>query len=389
MAEDAGRPLSDYDRPSVAVDAVILTVSDGLLQVVVMPGTTKEQRIPGGFVHDGETLDAALARVLKAKIGLTLPRVEQLHVFDAPGRDPRGWVMSVAHVAVVNEQALERASGISLLPIPAMTSQLDLKTLRLDFDHDDMVWLAVDRVRAAYLREPDPWGLLEEFTLADLRQLHLAIDRNTAERDTFRRTMEPLLVDTQRLSSGSVGRPSRLWRRPSPDERAKLVARAATPSSRSKLSAERKSSRPRSFEFERILSLMQEQGLGEKEAMELYQSLRSQRRTIRVDPVAYSRSVPPERGFDSSDFFDIADDRMEISPAYRQLFTVRVRWVSGEEVTHESLRERDANRIFDELLREFTSVNFAPTSDHPVWIEMTGEDTTRVRYEELPAPGMR
>jgi len=81
-------------------------------------------------------------------------------------------------------------------------------------------------------------------------------------------------------------------------------------------------------------------------------------------------------------------ERMEISPAYRELLTVRVRWVSGEEVTHESLRERDANRIFDELLREFTSVNFAPTSDHPVWIEMTGEDSTRVRFEELPAPGM-
>jgi 8-oxo-dGTP diphosphatase len=379
MAEDAGRPLSDYDRPSVAVDAVILTVSDGLLQVVVMPGTTKEQRIPGGFVHDGETLDAALARVLKAKIGLTLPRVEQLHVFDAPGRDPRGWVMSVAHVAVVNEQALERASGISLLPIPAMTSQLDLKTLRLDFDHDDMVWLAVDRVRAAYLREPDPWGLLEEFTLADLRQLHLAIDRNTAERDTFRRTMEPLLVDTQRLSSGSVGRPSRLWRRPSPDERAKLVARAATPSSRNKLSAERKSSRPRSFEFERILSLMQAQGLGEKEAMELYQSLRSQRRS--------SRESSLERADANSDYLDIASDRSLAAPAYRQVFSVRVRWVSGEEVKHENLREREANRIFDELLREFTTANISPTSDHPVWIEMTDEERNRVRFEELSAPG--
>jgi ADP-ribose pyrophosphatase YjhB (NUDIX family) len=363
----------------MAVDAVILTVSDGLLQVVVMPGTTTEQRIPGGFVHDGETLDAALARVLEAKIGLTLPRVEQLHVFDAPGRDPRGWVMSVAHVAVVNERALERACGISLLPIPAMTSQLDLKTLRLDFDHDDMVWLAVDRVRAAYLREPDPWGLLEEFTLADLRQLHLAIDRNTAERDTFRRTMEPLLVDTQQLSSGSVGRPSRLWRRPLPDERAKLVARAATPSSRSKLSEERKSSRPSSLEFGRILALMKQQGLGEKEATELYQSLRSQRRA--------SRESSLERAFSRAEALEISPDRSELSPAYRPQFAVRVRWVSGEEVKHENLRERDANRIYDELIREFTSSDFAPTSDHPVWIEMTDESRDRVRFEELPPPG--
>jgi len=168
-----------------------------------------------------------------------------------------------------------------------------------------------------------------------------------------------------------------------------LVARAATPSSRSKLSEERKSSRPSSLEFGRILALMKQQGLGEKEATEFYQSLRAQRRTSREDPVAYSRPEPLFLGLSSEEPFDVMPDRMEISPAYRELFTVRVRWVSGEEVTHENLRERDANRIFDELLREFTSVHFAPTSDHPVWIEMTGEDSKRVRFEELSAPGMR
>jgi ADP-ribose pyrophosphatase YjhB (NUDIX family) len=381
MTDDAALSLADYNRPSVAVDAVILTVQHDRLCVAVMGEATKEQRIPGGFVHDGETLATALNRVLRAKIGLTLPRLEQLHVFDAPQRDPRGWVMSVAHVAVVNERALERASGISLLPLPLMASALDQKTLGLDFDHDDMVWMAVDHVRESYGRAPDPWGVLEIFTLAELRQLHLAIDRNTAERDTFRRTMEPLLVDTQQLSSGSVGRPSRLWRRPTPDERAKLVARAATPSSRSKLSEERKSSRPSSLEFGRILALMKQQGLGEKEAMEFYQSLRSQRRS--------SRELSLERAFSRAESLEISPDRSMSEPAYRQLFTVRVRWVSGEEVTHENLRERDANRIYDELIREFTSAAFEPTSDHPVWIEMTGEDRTRVRFEEIPAPGGR
>jgi ADP-ribose pyrophosphatase YjhB (NUDIX family) len=381
MTDDAALSLADYNRPSVAVDAVILTVQHDRLCVAVMGEATKEQRIPGGFVHDGETLAGALNRVLRAKIGLALPRLEQLHVFDAPQRDPRGWVMSVAHVAVVNERALETAHGISLLPLPLMASALDQKTLGLDFDHDDMVWMAVDHVRESYGREPDPWGVLEIFTLAELRQLHLAIDRNTAERDTFRRTMEPLLVDTQQLSSGSVGRPSRLWRRPTPDERAKLVARAATPSSRSKLSEERKSSRPSSLEFGRILALMKQQGLGEKEATEFYQSLRAQRRS--------SRESSLERAYSKEELFDISPDRSMSEPAYRQLFTVRVRWVSGEEVTHENLRERDANRIYDELIREFTSANIAPTSDHPVWIEMTGEDGNRARFEELPAPGAR
>ena len=381
MTDDAARSLTDYNRPSVAVDAVILTVQHDRLCVAVMGEETKERRLPGGFVHDGETLATALNRVLDAKIGLALPRLEQLHVFDAPKRDPRGWVMSVAHVAVVNERALETARGISLLPLPLMASALDQKTLGLDFDHDDMVWMAVDHVRESYGREPDPWGVLEVFTLADLRQLHLAIDRNTAERDTFRRTMEPLLVDTQQLSSGSVGRPSRLWRRPTPDERAKLVARAATPSSRSKLSAERKSSRPRSLEFDRILSLMKQQGLGEKEAMDLYQSLRSQRRS--------SRELSLERAFSRAESLEISPDRTEISPAYRPQFAVRVRWVSGEEVKHENLREREANRIYDELIREFTSSDFEPTSDHPVWIEMTDESRDRVRFEELPSPGWR
>jgi hypothetical protein len=33
------------------------------------------------------------------------------------------------------------------------------------------------------------------------------------QRDTFRRLMEPQLVDTGELSSGTVGRPARLFRR--------------------------------------------------------------------------------------------------------------------------------------------------------------------------------
>lgn len=390
MADDTDTPLADYNRPSMAVDAVILTVSQDRLCVVVMDGPTKKRRLPGGFVHDAETLAAALSRVLKAKIGLALPRLEQLHVFDAPRRDPRGWVMSAAHVAVVNERALESANGIFLLPLPLMTSVLDQKALGLDFDHDDMVWMAVDHVRESYGREPDPWGVLEVFTLAELRQLHLAIDRNTAERDTFRRTMEPLLIETEQLSTGAVGRPSRMWRRPTPEERSKLLAKAATPSSRSKLSEERKSTRPRGLEFERILSVMKEQGLGEKEAMELYQSLRSQRREIS----ASRRNSRDDRVFGLITPDSLLNDRVERSRSLtdsgsRSAFQVLVRWVSGETVRHEKLREREANRIYDELVREFASATYDATSDYPVYIELTSDDGAPVRSDELSSRGSR
>src|SRR3954470_2991668 len=91
-----GKTLADYDHPSVAVDTALLTLPpDGQLSVVLVKDSgAGDWRLPGTFLHLGETLADAVQRSLKVKAGVGGRSPKQLHVFDDPNRDDRGWVLS-------------------------------------------------------------------------------------------------------------------------------------------------------------------------------------------------------------------------------------------------------------------------------------------------------
>ncbi|WP_409332328.1 NUDIX hydrolase [Trujillonella humicola] len=177
-----------------------------------------EWSLPGTFLHEGETLEQAVIRSLEEKMGISGARPRQLHVFDDPARDDRGWVISVAHVVL-----LRMRDAIQLL---RARDDLEYQTvdgvLGLPFDHDEIVALAVAEVRQQYALLPDPYFLLgDSFTLKELQAVHEAIAAPVREGetrphpDTFRRYM----VDNglvQRLDETRVvgrGRPAQLYTR--------------------------------------------------------------------------------------------------------------------------------------------------------------------------------
>ena len=215
--DSSGRRLIDYPRPSVAVDTAVLTVpvEDPRLSVLLVrregERRTPEWALPGTFLHEGETLAVAVRRSLRDKAGLTpevVPR--QLHVFDDPSRDDRGWVLSVAHVAALPCRAVE--------PV-LMAGPEDVRVRPVDdvhgllFDHDDIVRRAAADVRTAYAERPDPDGLLDEpFTMRSLFRLHEAVAGGLGySADPFRRAMLPMLDRTRRRSEGTVGKPAQLY----------------------------------------------------------------------------------------------------------------------------------------------------------------------------------
>jgi len=95
----------DYPRPAVTVDVVILTRED---QPRVLLIRRKHEpfagmwAIPGGFVDMDESLEDAARRELREETGVGAGRLEQLHTFGDPGRDPRGRVISVVYLAEVD-----------------------------------------------------------------------------------------------------------------------------------------------------------------------------------------------------------------------------------------------------------------------------------------------
>lgn len=215
MSNDAyrdtrGKALTDYPRPSVAVDTAVLTLDPdaGLVVLQVRRTGGRGWALPGTFLHPGELLAGAVTRSLEAKANVRGLRPRQLHTFDALDRDERGWVLSVAHVAVVPlEQLATRLPDVTRLA-PVDTPG------RLAYDHAEVIELAVDDLRFRYQAMPDPDLLLgDEFTLRDLRLIHEAIARYPLQRDTFRRAMEPQLVATGSVVAGGRGRPAELFRR--------------------------------------------------------------------------------------------------------------------------------------------------------------------------------
>ena len=99
--DTSGRNLTDYPRPSVAVDTAVLALDpeQGLVLLEVRRPTGMGWALPGTFIHEGETLAEAVDRSLRVKANVRGLHPRQLHVFDDPTRDDRGWVLSVAHVA--------------------------------------------------------------------------------------------------------------------------------------------------------------------------------------------------------------------------------------------------------------------------------------------------
>jgi ADP-ribose pyrophosphatase YjhB (NUDIX family) len=208
--DSKGRRLTDYPRPSVAVDTALLTPDpdEGLLVLEVKRENTSGWGVPGTFLWEGERLADGVRRSLRVKAGVEGVEPHQLQVFEDPDRDDRGWVLSVAHWAVVPVDRLD-----SRFPQTTRLMPVD-NPGRLIYDHRLIIDSAVAHLRSRYEADPDPDRLLgNDFTVLELRRLHEVILGERLDPDIFRREMRDKLIPTGEMSEGTRGRPAELFRR--------------------------------------------------------------------------------------------------------------------------------------------------------------------------------
>lgn len=87
-----------FPRPAVTVDIILITQESPRKVLLIQRGHPPfegDWAIPGGFVDEGETLEQAAHRELQEETHLENIKLQQLAAFGDPGRDPRGWTVSI------------------------------------------------------------------------------------------------------------------------------------------------------------------------------------------------------------------------------------------------------------------------------------------------------
>lgn len=216
------RNSAGYDAPiGLTADPVVFTLVGDRLSVLLARRLEQPQRglfaLPGGFVGGEESPAQTAERKLREKTGVGSVHLEQLRTYAEPGRDPRGWLPSIAYLALVRPEELPEEGGpaereAGWHPVD------DLPELALDHETivDDGLWRLRARVaeKTWFLRVAGAL-LPAAFTLGQAQRLYEALRGEAVDAANFRRDVKAtaLLVDTGDTHSDGPGRPGRLYRR--------------------------------------------------------------------------------------------------------------------------------------------------------------------------------
>lgn len=198
----------------ITVDIVLFTILDKQLHVLLIRRLAEPFRgsyaLPGGFVLEDESIDAAANRELQEETGVERVFLEQLYTFGEPKRDPRGRVITVTYYALVANSHILRsgtdaadATWFSLNELP-----------QLAFDHLSIIEYAHQRIANKLDYSNVGFELLpEKFTLTELQLVHEAILGESLDKRNFRRKiLQKGIVEPSKEWQKTGRKPAQLYR---------------------------------------------------------------------------------------------------------------------------------------------------------------------------------
>ncbi|MFD2115222.1 NUDIX domain-containing protein [Paenibacillus yanchengensis] len=170
----------EYKPPTMALK--IMLIRRSLIDSEGRPNLEAGKwALPGGFVDPKETAFQAAQRELKEETGVGSLHLQHFGVYDAPGRDPRGWIITNAHYAIVPEYLLaDRQANDDAVEVALFSIDEALK-LELAFDHFEIISDAIAVITKQLLETTVAKEFLpEEFTYSELQSVLLTITNDSA-----------------------------------------------------------------------------------------------------------------------------------------------------------------------------------------------------------------
>ncbi|MCH1626700.1 NUDIX domain-containing protein [Ferdinandcohnia quinoae] len=186
--------VDEYKPPSMTLKIMLikrsLQTAEGHVNI-----EAGKWALPGGFVQDNESAFEAAKRELEEETGVEGIHIKHFGVYDKPGRDPRGWIISNGHYAIVPERSLlkrranDDASEVDLFSIE------EVLLLDLAFDHLEMIKDAIKMITNDLLQTTIAKKFLPlQFTYSELQAVLLTItnDPAIASEQSFARKIKSL-----------------------------------------------------------------------------------------------------------------------------------------------------------------------------------------------------
>ncbi|MDZ7900781.1 MAG: NUDIX domain-containing protein [Arcicella sp.] len=202
-------------RILLALDCIVFGFDGEDLKLLLIKRNFEPEQgkwsLMGGFLETDEDLDVATNRILYDLTGLKDIYFEEIKTFGKVNRDPVERTISICFFALINihahDQDLAKAQN---------AYWIDLKNRpNLIFDHNEMVDLALERLRYKAALHPIGFELLpEKFTIPQLQKLYESIYQTQMDRRNFSRKIlsTSLLIDTGEKDENSSTKKAILYR---------------------------------------------------------------------------------------------------------------------------------------------------------------------------------
>jgi len=203
-----------YEKPSVTVDIVIFTIKDNELKVLLVKRNVEPFKnswaIPGGFVKMSESLEEAAKRELAEETGIKDVYLEQLYTFGEPKRDPRGRVITVSYIALVNSDKISLQAATDVSDVKWFSVS---KLPALAFDHKKILEYALKRLKWKFGYTTVAFSLLpKKFAMSSLQRIYEIVFNKKFDKRNFAKKIRSLkILNEEEVKKNVSYRPPQLY----------------------------------------------------------------------------------------------------------------------------------------------------------------------------------